>query len=467
MRRKYLMLVAAAAPLITLAGPSVTGGCGCGGSGDAVDASSDVLTDDRPKDVFADAAVDAGACGRPGYVLDDAYDARCGFCYASAPQYLPPPIQWEPCDASAFPQGLTCQQMKRTWPVSTWMAGQYFEGASMGYVDENGKAVLVFGTASETNFQEIVAYADGPVLTTLLELNPDICETVTHDARDGYYALRVYDAESNNWKPDSGTSPFGGGAIGGDVTNLRPRVYTHYHKGDAVSRHYYASSMGLLENGAVFQLYDWTTGVSQVIDQGNQQNFDLNHPAMTSNAIYFEAYDGTYILKEQVWTSADSGLSDFLSYGADTSQAAASLGTDGRDLVWTHGSGRDGGSGAYPVDSIMTSPYATTASALNPRRLRSEGPCIGGSSDQYVVGCGYAVHPTCAFAPADGLLIVRLADGQSWPLVSNNGPWAYVYPIAMTCSELFAVVSERVGNQDIGNIVRVRLDSLGSGLPPD
>lgn len=472
MRRKYLALLAAA-PLVALAAPSVTGGCGCGGGGDVLDGAADSPLDHAVKDVVADVAdvaeadVDAGTCGREGYVLDDAYDTRCGFCYASASQYLPSPIQWEPCSKNAFPSGAVCQQMKRTWPVSTSSSngtlGQYFEGSALGYVDSGGHAVLAFGIATGITFQEIVAPADGQVLTTLLELNTDTCSTVTQGVGNGYYALRVYDAEPNNWNPGAGTSPFGGGAIGGAASDLRPRVYTHYHKGDIYSRNYYASSLGLLEfSSASFQLYDWLTGTPQVVIPTNQGGFALNHPAMSSDAIFFDSSYSTNMLKEQVWTQ-DAGVSDLVSYSPDTSQAAASLGTDGHDLVWLHGSGRDGGNGPYPVDSIMTSTYTTTASGLNPRRLRSEGPCIGGIADQSIVGCGYALRSTCAFLPSGGLLVVRLSDGRSWPLVSNNTPWAYVDPIAITCDELFAVVSEN----NVGNIVRVRLDSLGPGLAPD
>ena len=474
-RRKYLVLLAAGAPLVTLAGPSVTGGCGCGGAetADAADAGVDRVLKDAPID-SSDAGLDAeaGSCpGHDGYILDDAYDTQCGFCYASASQYLPPPIQWEPCSGNAFPSGVACQQMKRTWPVSTWITGQYFEGATKGYVDGNGRAVLAFAMAPDTIFQQVVAEADGNVLSSLIELHPDLCNTVTHDARDGYYALRVYDAEANNWGA-GGTSPFGGGSIGGAVTDLRPRVYTHYHKGDLYSRDYVASKLGLVEGelsaGGTFRLYDWTTGISQTIYQGNSEGMDINDPAPAANAIFFDAELSDALLKEQVWTP-DGGVNDIVAFGNDKSQGAGPLNSDGIDMVWSYGAGRDGSTGPYPTVFIMTSPFATRASDLQARRLRSEGPCIGTKTEEFVVGCGYAAHPTCASLPSTGILIVRLSDGRSWPLVSNptSTSWAYVAPLAITCDELFATVAERVSNASVANIVRVRLDSLGPGLPPD
>ena len=423
--------------MLVLFGSTSSLGGGCGGAV-PTDGGADVTTDQpRPKD----AAVDAGPCGRAGYVLDDTYDSRCGFCYASAPEYLPPPIQWEPCSANAFPSGVVCQQMKRTWPISTWQVGQYFEGGAKGYLDGTGHAVLAFGIASDTTFQEVVAEADGATLTTLLELSPGTCSTVTKDARDGFFAVHVYAA-----------SPIHTGSLGGSVTDLHPHAYS------ASWGAYRASALGLLEwAGNTFNLYDWNTGIGQPLVQGSQSLY-ISHPVMTSSAVFFEASTST-TLREQVW-SADAGVQDLISYGADPSQGAGSLGTDGHDLVWTHGSNRDGGTGPYPVDEIVTSPYATTASALQARRLDSEGSC-GLESDEYIVGCGYAVHPTCAYLPSVGLRVVRIADGRSWPLVSNNGPFAYVSPIAITCDELFATISEN----NVADIVRVKLASLGPGDP--
>lgn len=412
----------------------------CGGSpaSTSADASSD---HSRPKDAAPDADVDAGVCGRVGYVLDDDYDARCGFCYASAPEYLPQPIQWEPCSANAFPSGVVCEQMRRTWPASA--GGQYFEGLAKGYVDGAGHAVLAFGIASGDTFQEIVAEADGATLTTWLELAPITCATVTTDARDGFFAMHVYASQ-----------PIHSGSIGGSVANLHPHSYA------AFWNDYRTSSLGLLERtGNALKLYDWSTGIPQVLYQASSPD-QISSPVMTSNAVFFEASNSTN-LRQQVW-SADAGVRDLISYGADPSQGAGSLGTDGNDLVWTHGSNGDGGIWSYPDYEIVTSPYTTSAPALQPRHLRSEGSCSL-VSDEYVVGCGYAMHPTCAYLPSEGLRIVRLADGRSWPLVSDNGPFAYVHPIAITCDELFATVSEN----NVADIVRIKLASLGVGDPPD
>jgi hypothetical protein len=42
--------------------------------------------------------------------------------------------------------------------------------------------------------------------------------------------------------------------------------------------------------------------------------------------------------------------------------------------------------------------------------------------------------------------------------------WNWVDPVALTCTELFAVAALH-GNQQ--TVSRVRLDSLGPGAPPD
>ena len=111
----------------------------------------------------------------------------------------------------------------------------------------------------------------------------------------------------------------------------------------------------------------------------------------------------------------------------------------------------------------MTSPFTTDAAALQPRRLRSEvGNGFATSRPQ--VGCGYAAREIY-----DGIRIVRLSDGVSWMLPSQQGStWLWNEPLAVTCTELFAMVAADgdAGWQDVG-IARVRLDSLGPGTPPD
>ena len=60
--------------------------------------------------------------------------------------------------------------------------------------------------------------------------------------------------------------------------------------------------------------------------------------------------------------------------------------------------------------------------------------------------------------------VVRLSDGHSWKLATElTSPWGWNYPIAVTFTELFAMVNVA----GVNRLARVRLDSLGPGIAPD
>jgi hypothetical protein len=82
----------------------------------------------------------------------------------------------------------------------------------------------------------------------------------------------------------------------------------------------------------------------------------------------------------------------------------------------------------------------------------------------FVVGCGYAAR-----AAGYGTRVTRLADGVSWVLPGDPSQgWYWTTPVALSCSELFATVGVRSdGGYPLTTIARIRLDSLGSGTPPD
>ena len=144
-------------------------------------------------------------------------------------------------------------------------------------------------------------------------------------------------------------------------------------------------------------------------------------------------------------------------------------------MVWEYSFGRDAGGITFPSNAVVKSAYTTDAAGIAATRLRSDGNEYGTSP--YIVGCGYAVHSTNDAFMVDGgvpdqlgLLLVRLSDGYSWTLMGyNTGPWVWIEPLALTCTELFATVQLRPGDasQAHAEIVRVRLDSLGSGMPPN
>ena len=114
----------------------------------------------------------------------------------------------------------------------------------------------------------------------------------------------------------------------------------------------------------------------------------------------------------------------------------------------------------------MTAPFTSDPSQLKPRRLRSN--VAEASWEQFAVGCGYAAK-TSDRGDDQPVVVVRLSDGQKWELKNSSFSlppdqrWNWDNRIALTCDEIFvqAIPGKR------GEIVRIRLDSLGPGIPAD
>jgi hypothetical protein len=158
-----------------------------------------------------------------------------------------------------------------------------------------------------------------------------------------------------------------------------------------------------------------------------------------------------------VW-DATNGVQPFVRWIGDDTKGAADLGTDGVDLVWTYGEGKQPSEVQYPTRSIMTAPFTTDPAALVPRRLRSQPyPYLGPT--QFEVGCGYAAHP----GGANDVLVVRLSDGASWLIPYAPPDFNASKPIGLTCEHVY--VFGRFEGRD--SIIRVKLDSLGAPMPPD
>lgn len=171
-----------------------------------------------------------------------------------------------------------------------------------------------------------------------------------------------------------------------------------------------------------------------------------------------------------VWNE-DSGSKPLVRYPGDTTRAAANLGTDGTDLVWTYGEGPVPETATW-TRSVFTAPYSTDPDtvASTARRLRSDPGQF--TSDPFAVGCGYAGRQVIDATDPDplqatkDLLIVRLSDGVSWkvPMAPVAHSTGFMSVLGFTCEELFATAHFP---DDSVTIVRIRLDSLGPGMPPD
>lgn len=440
-------------------------GCACSGSGAAEpdDGSTDEGHGVIGRDgAAADAMGDGGGVppGVPdGWVPFNDYDPACGFYVPTSTAVLPPPIQWQPCDPNYVqPPGISCRQMVASaippptpgYPLGTSLSPAWFA--------PNGAYVMAIARAEGPFTYVMVAEADGPVHSALLVTYAAPCNVAPVDLRDGRVVYQVFDSEAKGR-----LSEYGGGALVANIDDLSPRVLLHYH--DEGTRGYHVGLPGVLETttspGNVMILHDWSDGSiqQQIWSSGQDQGLEEVPLFFYGQSFFWEATT-LPLSKLKVW-DADAGVRDFISYGGDTSQGASDLATDGRDLVWHYGSNRTDPNGLFPTLADTTAKFTTDPSALQPRRLRSEiGNAFG---DRIEVGCGFAADGT-----GNGIRVVRLSDGFSWLLPSNGSTWRWTEPLAVTCTELFAMVAADgdAGWQNIG-IARVRLDSLGPGTPPD
>lgn len=173
-----------------------------------------------------------------------------------------------------------------------------------------------------------------------------------------------------------------------------------------------------------------------------------------------------------VWGGV-SGANVLLSNGGSVSRGVVGLATDGKDMVWVEGSQPvdAGGTDIYGQVAIVTSPFATSASQLVPKVLRSDLSGYAWAAN-IVVGCGHAAR-SGYLKSADGSLraatiVVRLSDGHAWLLPDGPGlDFGWRTPLAITCDEVLVRVAERPGDSAFRvNVAAVRLDSLGAGAAP-
>jgi hypothetical protein len=309
---------------------------------------------------------------------------------------------------------------------------------------ETDTVTLAVSRAVGGGWESLIADTDGPVRLAIFQAGA--CRLQPSGMDGSWYAFGVHLGAS-------------GGAFSGALTSFPTQLAINSQMPMALT----IGQPGALDLKTML-LHSWDSpatpiSVHAAADTGFLENF-----AVFSGSTLFWNASRACVSKFKVWTSA-GGTADFLSFGdTNSTEGVGDIGTDGTDIVWTYGSGGcDPQTLLYNTVSIMTSPFSTTASGLQPRRLRSEIPNGLGVSP-FVVDCGYAARQT-----SQGIRLVRLSDGVSWLLAADpSTPWEWEIPIALTCTELFAqVLVHNDGGLGSTQYTRVRLDSLGPGTPPD
>jgi hypothetical protein len=440
--RRALFIGAGLAVLVLM--PSA--GCSSdSGSPTQVDSGVDQAADSDAKRE-SDAADRFRPAGLPdGWVPMRAFDDACGFYSPSSKDLFPAPIAWEPCPASVNPAGLSCRLMGPN------PSGKGSGSADAISITEDGRALISTYRTAIPNFQGgywIIAEADGPVHNALVGSSLSACTLAFASIFRRSYVVRVYVYQQTQ----------GGGFFAGDVDSLAPRIVAPLKGGSSHSM--YAGPFSILDltSAFTFEQYAWDDGhrLPDLWSAAQDNGLDQGIPIPTDGALFWPADNASY-QKMKVHTPKD-GVQDFLTAGATITHGYGDLGTDGKDLVWVEAQGRKAVTDPFDTYTIMTAPFTSSPSAVQPRRVRSEtGPAFGTSG--FVVGCGHSARTNGTHTR-----VVRLSDGRSWLLPSTAGAsWIWGNPLALTCDELFASASV----DGTMRVVRTRLDSLGPGVAAD
>ncbi len=385
------------------------------------------------------------------------WSCGCRFYYPPDPKAMAPPITWVPCPEK--PNGIDCRAMKVDWTskLAAIAVDVSFDRSSTGV--ETLQFRRNVDPATPVWLQVEV---DGPVRSALARVwnatksDSDIgCFLTLEQIREGKYVLGV--AGDSSVSPEA-QSPHRG-AVGGSIDDPVPHLLAHYT--DGLNRNWRVSSTTVMRVDTTFSVYasPWSMDKDVLvtrpdIDPGGAPSSQW---LVVGGAVFWgtsPSHPGI-----NVYDPA-GGARPFIRFLGDSTKGAMDLGTDGTNMVWTYGEGVMQGN-SFPVRSVTTAPFTTDAKvvAASQMRLRSAPePCIG--CDQWLVGCGYAAHN----GDANNVIVVRLSDGWSW-FVPTSLTQSLERPVGIDCQDVF--IFAELGQPQQFNIARVRLDSLGAGMPPD
>ena len=312
------------------------------------------------------------------------------------------------------------------------------------------------GITRNTN---LVAEVDGQVRTAMGLVfgtaEDPTCALLTQGLGGGRQLLQVAgDGASGSWS-DSPRKAL----TGGSVDDLHPPVLARFD--DDMKYAWTSNGERLVGTSTSFRVttYDWSMQneklvTSPGVDPDKLRAYDT---MPVGDAVFFMT-EGGLLNGLNVWRPA-TGAVPFVRWLGDPNRGAGSLGTDGIDMAWRYGEGRDD-QGWYTSVTLMTAKYTTDPGSVVARPLRAlHNRNILGSLP-VVVGCGYAATFNPYHDHYWDVLIVRLADGRSWTVPGSDGV-RYTHAVGITCTDLFV-------RADLGihpTIVRVALDSLGPGEP--
>lgn len=407
---------------------------------------------------------------RPGSIPDGYLPWTCWSQLPGCTFYLPDdltervaPVEWVPCERA--PEGLDCRQM-----ATPWEAGGR-SPVAIGPWEEPGLAIIdgrptlrmmrEVGWDEPGSYSEIVvADVDGPVRFAMRaprDTSP-LCWARDVDLRDGFLSIAIV---ADGTEPvDSTDYPLADGTVLVDLADRVPRLVRR-DEVDMWSADGYVSDTlvalrtdGLTVHDHALESQEvawprtgrWVQGKTHVL--GESVLFQVSGPSI------------------HAW-SPELGTTTLVGF-EDPDRGAGAVGSDGVDLVWMEGSDRDEEIDIFRVRDIMTASWTPVPTLLAARRVRSDpARAFFDDGDAFRVGCGMAARHQNGDHEVE---IVRLEDGHTWYLDRIDGLWRPWFILGLTCTEIFIMATiwpEGVAEADGTHVMRIALDSLGTGEPGD
>jgi len=376
---------------------------------------------------------------------------------------LPPPLEWAPCPDATLSYG--CRHLVVPGSGKPYSTGVYPsldalpDGTPLlmlNHPDHSAKDVI-------PNWH-VVGEVDGPMRSAMLDVLPGStfpkCVLNTAPSAAG---RRVLGVKGDGEATDYSTSTVEG-VLGGGIDDLHPKVLVRHD--DKESYNWTGGEKYVLQGSAPsFRVYayDWSMGAPTLVAKpgSDPDHLGIYDETPVGDAIFFRT-SGSVLSGINVWTPA-KGAQPFIRWIGDPLHGAGGLGTDGKDMAWRYGEGRDE-QGWYETVSLMTAKFTTDPSAVEPRPIYvglTRRDAIG--ADKVGVGCGHAATMNHLEGnPKGNVLIVRLTDGRHWnapgsPAVKHSAV------IGISCKDVF--VLSIVAPSVEPTIIRIALDSLGPGEP--
>ncbi len=407
---------------------------------------------------------DCAAPPRPDFVPESwklhQYSCDCHFYSTGArPKELPGP-QWGPCDGVLKFEAGVCELDKTSTvlgqpadPLGTgvlWGSLQVRE-TSTRWLEQMVWSLDFPGHMSQLH---IVRDTDGAVRNGLYFPENPRCRAMLASLSDGIHSCNV------TRLPDGPNTEGRDGIVAVRVDEEEPFAIVD---ADLPS---YQTEMHHMKSGWIN-----TAGIAKMVPWGGGAPVTVIDPAKIpyGAAFHFKlSQDDRAIFSLQEtnrgfgsWTPTD-GQRVLLQWD-NPLKGALRLGTDFEQMVWTYGEGPDAESQHFSSWDVYTAPFTLDQAVLakTQKRLREDTDGYAGLG-AYALGCGYAARTGAIVTGASKtdafLWIVRLFDGVAWKVKSTPAQGFTVRGV--TCEHVY-------GYDQSFRPFRVRLDSLGPGLPPD